>query len=103
VLAAEQLQKIVLMKVCAVEKFGGRGGGRRPTVGTGLSTIIAGHRASEDARKRAYAPGMTSHGQWLLVLELTNLPATGIDEVRRDLPRRRTWSASAMRFSNRGE
>jgi hypothetical protein len=25
VLAAEQLQKIVLMKVCAVEKFGGRG------------------------------------------------------------------------------
>jgi len=33
VLAAEQLQKIVLMKVCAVEKFGGRGGGRRPTVG----------------------------------------------------------------------
>jgi hypothetical protein len=38
VLAAEQLQKIVLMKVCAVEKFGGRGGGRRPTVGTDLST-----------------------------------------------------------------
>src|SRR5262249_60823482 len=33
VLAAEQLQKIVLMKVCAVEKFGGRGGGRLPTPG----------------------------------------------------------------------
>jgi hypothetical protein len=98
VLAAEQLQKIVLMKVCAVEKFGGRGGGRRPTVGTDLSTVIAGHSASEDA----LCPGMTGHGQWPLVLELTNLPETGIDEVRRDLPRRRTWSASAMRFSNRG-
>jgi hypothetical protein len=58
VLAAEQLQKIVLMKVCAVEKFGGRGGGRRPTVGTDLSTGIAGHSASEDARKRAYDPAI---------------------------------------------
>jgi hypothetical protein len=34
------------MKVCAVEKFGGRGGGRRPTVGTDLSTGIAGHSES---------------------------------------------------------
>jgi hypothetical protein len=58
VLAAEQLQKIVLMKVCAVEKFGGRGGGRRPTVGTDLSTVTAGHSAPEDARKRAYDPAI---------------------------------------------
>jgi hypothetical protein len=34
-------KKIVLMKVCAVEKFDRRGGGHRPTAGTELSTVIA--------------------------------------------------------------
>jgi hypothetical protein len=46
------------MKVCAVEQFDGRDGGHRPTFGPDLSTVIAGHSASEDARERAYDPAI---------------------------------------------
>src|SRR6516164_6774113 len=98
VLAAEQLQKIVLMKACAVEKV------RRPrAVGTAPPSaltcppVIAGHSASEDARERAH--------------DATRTMATGTraDEFTRMRHRRSTSRLtpakdlvpSGMRFPNR--
>jgi hypothetical protein len=78
---AEQLQKN-----CAHGKFArsrssaAAGGGQRPTAGTGLSMVIAGHGASDDAREGACDASRTITP----VLELTNLAECGIDEVRRD-------------------
>src|SRR5262249_36698930 len=84
VLAAEQLQKIVLMKVCAVEKFGGRGRCALPLL--------------RHCPVHPSLPDMTRHGQWPPGPALTKLPECGIHEVRRDLPRRRTWSPRACAF-----
>jgi hypothetical protein len=108
------------MKVCAVEKFDGRGGGHRPTFGPDLSTVIAGHSASEDARERAYDPAIHrlrlkcffsmdarvkpghDESRTTAIPKLTNLPDRGHRRSASRLTLAKDWSPFGMRFSNRG-